>query len=227
MRDSLKHVISDALSGFEFFLGESPVVPAEWVTADSACRVALVLGSNGGGKSLVRRLLQQEYRRRKVEVIHISMMSRTSGGMARMMVYGSEEDSSTGQNSAHTITGAITTCRNRSEDHVLLLDEPDVGMSDEAAMGAGLALAEFCQNLPEHTKGVVITSHNRLLVNELLVCQPHYLGVGKNAPESALAWVNRKIVPVSPEDLQKDAIAKWREIEKIINQREKARNGRA
>lgn len=208
--------------------GGPPVLSWHRQNGKPDSRVVILVGPNGGGKSLVRRLLMQTYHNpkfgfveKKLHVIHLSMQGRTSGGIERGMVYGCEDDSSTGQNSCHMVAMAIKHCRAQEGPHVLLLDEPDVGLSDEAALGAGMDMVEFCAALPELTLGVVLTSHSRHMISPFEALEPIYLHVGHDddhpAPTTLAGWLNRKVLPRRPKEVDTAAIAKWRAVQQILN----------
>lgn len=200
--------------------GKTPAIPFVWDQGDLP--VFLVLGSNAGGKSFFRRLVSQaakEHARVK-ETIHLSMQGRADGGVLRAMIYGSEEWQATGEITGHSVTMAIKTCRSREHDHLLFWDEPDLGLSEEAAAGVAVCIEEFARDLPEHTKGVFITTHSRQLVSQLAPLKPHYIHLGTPAPKAPPtidAWLNRKIVPISPEKLKEKSLTRFRAIQAILN----------
>lgn len=94
----------------------------------------VVTGANASGKSLVRRLFQVFVKKRGFEVIHLSQEGRDAGGFARVFVYGSEGDEATGVISAKTLVKGFRTSRNRDNEHLMIYDEPEIGMSEEAEM---------------------------------------------------------------------------------------------
>jgi hypothetical protein len=156
----------------------------------------VVTGENATGKSLVRRALTKFARQDGLQVVDISPEGKTRGGVASMMIYGSECDRSTGTNSARTIQKALLTARSREDHHILILDEPDAGLSDEYAAGAGIEIAAFCADCPAATKLVVIVTHRRSLVAELARISPSQLCLGGCPPMRE--WLSR---PHSPKTL--------------------------
>jgi hypothetical protein len=226
-----KAIVKNVLEQWDYFGGDDPAIPALWVKGSSP--LFLVLGENAGGKSFFRRCISLEIRDRSgiKEVIHLSMEARTGAtfmGAAKAFVYGDENSRSTGENSVNTISGAITTCRDRTHPHVLYWDEPDIGMSEGAAAGAGIAIAEFVADLPEHTKGVFITTHSRAMVEQLVDLKPHYLHLGtdpKLAPQTLQEWLEREVVPVSPDELKEASRARFRAIQKILNKVRASKRG--
>lgn len=162
-------------------------------------RLLVVTGENATGKSLVRRALTKFARQDGLQVMDISPEGKARGGIAGAMIYGTEEDQSTGSNSARTIRKAILTARARQEPHLLVLDEPDAGLSDDYAAGAGAEIARFCSDCPEATRLVVVVSHRRSLVGELSKMRPAQLCLG-GCPQMG-EWLARPPFPKSLDQL--------------------------
>ena len=221
-------IVNDLLTNWCYFADDDPVIPALWVKGSSPLFV--VLGENAGGKSFFRRCVQGSVKEHTSikEVIHLSMQGRAGGmmGAFRGMIYGDEHHDSTGSNSAMTVRTAITTCQGRDHSHILYWDEPDLGMSEGAALGAAQAIAEFVGDLSKHTKGVFITTHSRPMVAELAKLNPHYIHLGTapdEAPQTLEDWVDREIVAVSPEQVRERNLKRYRAIQKILNEKRKDR----
>jgi hypothetical protein len=218
-------IVNDLLTNWRYFADDDPVIPSLWVKG--SCRLFLVLGENAGGKSFFRRCVHQctrEFTSIK-EVIHISMEGRAGGylGAVRGMIYGDEHHDSTGSNSARTVRTAIRTCEERNHSHLLYWDEPDVGMSEGATVGAAIEIAKFVTEIPDHTKGVFITTHSRAMVAALSQdLRPHYIHLGvppDEAPQSIEEWLTREIKPVSTDEITEASVKRFRAIQKIINER--------
>ncbi len=184
-----------------FHPNDKGVTPIEhhWVRGRN--NFAVCLGENASGKSFFRRIVTAICREAKVEAMPISMEGRHGeyGGL-RGFIYGDESWQSTGENSSHTILSGISTCRSRTTSNVIFWDEPDIGLSDGWAAGAGVALREFAENLPATTYGAFVVTHSRALVRELLPAEPHYLYFGSKPPATLKDWVE---APVKPLDLSK------------------------
>lgn len=203
-------------------------IPAVWVKGTSP--LILVLGENAGGKSFFRRLVQgmlaRDFKEEIQETLHISMQGRTSGEnrIVRLFVYGTEEDEATSTLSAATVTAGIKTAQERTHNVTLYWDEPDVGMSQSASAGVGLAIRQFIDDAPKHVPAVFLTSHSPALIAQLLRCQakPHYVYLGRLGEENpdAETWLKNqqdpsRIVPLMPEDLRNKGIHQWGLIQKI------------
>jgi len=193
--------------------------------SESDSRLVLVLGENAGGKSFFRRLVWAGTSSKHKgplpvdEVIHLSMQAR-AGGMGAMgaFVYGSESWQSTGENSAHTVAGGITTAKGRDHGVILYWDEPDIGMSESSAAGAALDLVDFLREAPEHVKAVFITTHSKAMVEKLLPLDPWYVHLGdSDGPRSIGEWLVRKPVPIRPAELKALSRRRFLDIQAILN----------
>jgi len=193
-----------------------------------ANKLVVVVGENASGKSFFRRMVRGVCQKAKTECIHLSMEGRVDSsafGGLRSMVYGSEHDQSTGENSVGTVLGGITTCKSREAPHVVVWDEPDLGLSDSWAAGMGETIRDFTKACGAHTRAIVLVSHRRALLAPLLALPMHYvhLGVGEDAPGSLEAWFETPIVPRDIRELHEESLKRWRAIQTILNDNEKRR----
>lgn len=191
--------------------------------------VLLVLGDNAAGKSLVRRLLTRACRQQvpQVEPIHLSMAGRTAGEerIGRVVVYGCEEDTSTGHNSVRTIEGALRTSRAKQVPHALLLDEPDLGLSDRWASAMGREVCAFMRDPPALLVGLMLTTHRAAIVRELLGLDPSSLLVGHQWPLSLEQWLGGDPRPVMPiGELRQEGMLRHRMVAQALRRRELARS---
>jgi len=201
-----------------YFEGDDPAIPYHFVRRRG--KLVVIVGENAAGKSFARRLIQLLCRDVNIECIHLSMQGRLGGmGAVSAFVYGSEDWQATGDNTANTILGAIRTAEARTSDHTIFWDEPDLGLSDNAAAGAGVTIREFVQNSGRHTRAVFVATHSRYLVRELIPINPHYLhlGTGEGAPATLEDWTNRPVEPMDLEQLRKAGNDRFRRIQKILN----------
>ena len=180
---------------------------AQW---DSA-QLLLVTGNNASGKSVFRRLCQS-FLRDEGEVIHLSQQGRAKGGIERVFIYGNEEDEATGIISANCLIKAFRTSRGREKPHILVFDEPEIGMGEEAQIGAATFIKEQFDDIPKHLMGIVIMTHSRHVVT-ILKDVPHcgFIHLG-NTYKTADEWLSRPLVPLSPQQLTKNGIDKWHEV---------------
>lgn len=208
--------------GTDYFVGSKrnpAAIPAHWVPGQS--RLAVVVGPNASGKSFFRRVVQSvcAHQEPKVECIHLSMEGRTLGFM-KSFVYGDEKYQATGLNSINVVLGGIRTSRDRHEPHVLVWDEPDLGLSEGAAASVGRAIADFMADPPQHLIGAVIVTHRRALVSELVDADPHYLHLGvEPAPATLRDWLTEPIVARPLDEIAEESRARFKAIQAILNKR--------
>lgn len=140
-------------------------------TADK--RLMLVTGDNGSGKSYV-----VEYLRSWARIVHdfatisVSIRERTGAGlndmagMRRTFMFGDESEQSTGATSVRVVTTAFATLKSRIDDGkacVLVLDEPEMGLSRSFAGAMGQYIAQSLQDIGSEKAFVVVVSHNQAL----------------------------------------------------------------
>jgi len=210
-------MIGRILDGIEYF--DPEVIPAVWRPGNG--KLVVVVGDNAGGKSVFRRIVAQVCRGNGVECMDPSMQGRADGHNAlRSMVYGSEVDQSTGENSAHTVIAGVHTCRGRDRDHVIFWDEPDLGLGDSWSAGMGQYIREFSETAPDFTRGIFLVTHSRPLLRELLPVEPTYVHLGRvDAPASLQEWLDQPVVPLDITKLKEISNERWRKISAIKRKR--------
>lgn len=222
---SLKGMLARILN-LAYFKDEAATVAIPHLLVPSKGKLLLVTGDNAGGKSFFRRLVHAVTREQGTECIHISMESRTGGmyGPARAMVYGDESWESTGSLSVSTVLNGISTCKSRTTPHVMFWDEPDLGLSDSWAAGVGQKIAEFAKAAGDNTRAVILVTHSKALVRELLPAFPWYLHLGAEpeaAPPTVKAWLDAPIVPRNPEELARYSHSRFKKIQAILDHKKK------
>ena len=182
---------------------------------DTSAHVLVVTGGNASGKSFLRRLLRTKLKIQKIEAIDLSQEGRSSGGFVSCMVYGDESRSSTGSLSAHTFIAGMNTSRNRKNKHVIIWDEPEIGMGEELQLGTVQWLFDELKKWPSELQGVVLLTHSRYFVQAAFKHQGSkwYNLEGHKTPES---WLNRKIEPVRPDVLCDASHVKFRKLVKLM-----------
>jgi energy-coupling factor transporter ATP-binding protein EcfA2 len=172
---------------------------------EGSSKLLIVTGDNASGKSMVRRAIGKYSRDQGFQVLHFSPEGKAQGGIVGAIIYGTEEHQSTGSNSARTILGAISTSLNKEDKHIIIFDEPDSGLSDEFAAGAGDKIAEFVRHSTEALSLVVVISHRRELVRRLLPQGPAHLSLGSKV--DLREWLDREAGAVPLEKLiEKDLL---------------------
>lgn len=161
-------------------------------------RVMVVMGENCTGKSFFVETLRTWASAQGVVSICVSIRERTGagsydGGMRRTMMFGDESEHSTGATSVGVVNRAFDNMKNRhDEGHkcLLVLDEPELGLSEGYSAAMGTWLARLARDLPESSAGVVFVTHSRALVRALteeLGQPPTTVGLG--TPRDLSSWL--------------------------------------
>ena len=179
--------------------------------------VLVVVGPNAVGKSLFRRLLSTFLKKRNnLEVMHLSQEGRTDSGFLVPMVYGRENQEATSVISARTLVTGLRTSRGRKKNHVLLYDEPEIGMAEEMQAGAARWLAKELRSWPDKLSGIIVMTHSRYFVQELIqLPKSKFICLGGRY-STADAWLNREIEPVDPEAVIKIGLRTLKRLAKIL-----------
>lgn len=221
-----RSLVEECLSLEYFHPNKDGVVPIQAHWKPGAGKLLVVLGENASGKSFFRRVVCAVCRDVGIEAIHLSMEGRNSTGFGglRVMVYGDEEEESTGVNSAYTVTKGIATCRGRENKHVIFWDEPDLGLSDNNAAGLGIVIRDFAADAPTNTIAAIVVTHSKALVQQLLPIGPHYLYLGEeNVPQTIEEWLKAPIVPSPIGELKAKSRRRWGLISEILQAIKKRR----
>jgi hypothetical protein len=165
--------------------------------------ISMLTGSNGSGKSLIRRQLnfRDELRNRTGnKVVHVSMSLRTQDHGVYNVFYRDTDWYPTSVNTINLIDAASKSVHGG----YLVLDEIEVGCSEETLMGIVAWLNEnLRQRVKDTTVGCMVITHSRYVVEHLKF--DHWFNLdGYETPEE---WINRKVVPVDLEKLRKDSHA--------------------
>lgn len=173
-------------------------------------KITVLTGSNGSGKSLIRKQLcfrlskkieNSDYKRLVAEV---SMQKRTEsvadwGALSTCM---------------HDVSWLPTSCstydlidsmfhtflKEDAAKRYLIIDEPEIGMSKEAQLGLVNYLVKMIPDILKYTYGLLIITHSEVLV-DALKDKAEFFNIDKDC--TAEEWLNRELVPLDLEELQK------------------------
>lgn len=159
-------------------------------------RLLVIAGANASGKSLFFQFMSGWAREEKILPVSISIRERTGAGlsdiagMRRTMMFGQEESQSTGACSVKVVRNGFHNVMNRRS--ILMLDEPDMGLSEDYAHAFGRLIVQEHQSClaqnPEYL-GLVVVTHSRGLVQGMLDegAAPSFLATGME--KSLLEWL--------------------------------------
>lgn len=128
-------------------------------------RIAIIYGDNASGKSYISRLIEDEYRNQGVGVRNASMKNRTSGGIEGSLIFGREGRQSTGATSLKVINKALASAES-SNHSLIILDEPNLGLSKRYSNALGIYLAEEINQMEQID--LVLISHDDSFIKTLL-----------------------------------------------------------
>lgn len=185
------------------------LIPVNVQPASNPTKLLVITGENATGKSFLRRIISALCQRENTECMAVSPEFRQYGGPMTAFVFGDEGREASGEIATNVCLGSIRTSKGRTGSHVVVLDEPDMGLSDNAAAGVGLEIAEFIQNPPEHLGFFTVISHRRALLERLMFASHIRVGGDTITLEEAL---HQPIVPIRPDELKEKSIALFRQI---------------
>lgn len=172
-------------------------------------KVTILTGDNGSGKSLIRKVLASDLKRKnngeKVIVADSSMDKRT--GLHSEMGGGGVflRDTSwiaTSSNTIHGIKGLFS-C---SDDRYIVLDEPEIGMSASMQMSWGKYINDYLTENKNKYKGVLIISHSKTLINQLTIADK-FINIQKKTKEE---WMNEEPEMIDIEEFEKKSDALYK-----------------
>ena len=192
----------------------------------------LVTGDNASGKSFVCKYLHllatpdradPPAERRGLEFMHVGMNLRAgASGVQRSLMFGNEARNSTGTISVRTIETGFRTSQGRAHPHVLCLDEPDIGLSEECQDACGRLIAGFAAAPPPQRVALVVVTHSRPIARVLMALDPIRLRVGADT-RTTRDWLERPAT-VSLETLRglsETAHQRYQAIEALMDARRK------
>lgn len=174
----------------------------------------VITGENATGKSFIRRILSAACNKTEIEAIPVSMELRTAGGIVSAFVFGSESYEATGDLSGKSVLGAISTSKAREKHHAIIWDEPDIGLSDNYAAGVGLEIKEFIEKAPKKLFFAAVATHRKVLIQQLLSCQPHHLRLGTDN-YSLEDVISSPVTPKRLSQLREDSHGLYQRIQKL------------
>ena len=211
---------NDLTSRMNPFFKKELGVPLKFNTATP---VLVVTGKNAAGKSFLRRWLCHILKEDKIEAIHLSQQGRASEGFVRAFVYGDESDHSTGAISAHTFIAGMTTSRGRTTDHVIIWDEPEIGMGEELQIGTVDWLFTQLVDWPIHLNGIILLTHSRHFVERAMMF-PGAKFLSLDGYKTKQEWLERRLIPMNPVKMHDESFQKWRRLNAMIESNRKGKN---
>lgn len=194
-------------------------------------RLVFMAGPNATGKSFLSKIIKVfAHKHYKASLVCVSMEERTGSGyngmspLRRAVMFGDEAEQSTGATSVKTLFSAFNTVRERVKEGrhpFLLLDEPEVGLSEGYEYALGQLIARKTLDLADGVCGTLVVSHSKSLAAGLidgLQGNPSFIHTGEPGRDLAewLAFSERFTVD-QLEELAQRGLEHWREVSAIID----------
>lgn len=223
------HLLAEALGNTcldeEYFGADGPC-PVSVEPGNPETGLLVVSGDNGSGKSLFLRALKAHLRRADADIVIIDAdaRARTFSGFERSHIDANDEDGDSIAAIFSTGTmNAIADARAATAPSLLMLDDPDIGLSDAWAAAIGREIAELVRNMPDALMGIVVASHRRPLIGSLTSLEPSFVRIGTDR-RPTLEWLaggpaaGNETIAGMKSDIRK----RWLRIEKIMTARRRA-----
>lgn len=189
--------------------------------------ITIIYGENASGKSFLSKIIQSVCRyneEKRIPVRAVSVSNRTSSGIEKAMIFGDESEQSTGETSFRVAKLGLNSFKNDEGQSILIMDEPDIGMSRKYSKAFGKYIIEEINDTNPKEKSVIIVSHNIDFIKSILLNygKPvNYIGV--NTKMSLNEWIDDETEydVLDLELLKSIGIEKWRGISRAINDAKK------
>ena len=164
--------------------------------------VTILTGDNGTGKSLIRKVLCSSLRNQEnddtIKIADISMEKRTGlhAGLGGGGVFLRDvEWVATSNNSLSFLYSLL----NSAKDRYLVLDEPELGMSQDLQKSIGIYLSKRIPETMKENRGMLIITHSREFVRSLSV-EHVFVNLQKKREEE---WLNESAKEIELDDFRK------------------------
>lgn len=190
---------------------------------DTKSKIMFVVGTNASGKSIIGKIIEMIAREDNLIKRSCSMRNRTSGEFGQRMIFGKEDDNSTGVNSINaTIMGLKSTISEKNS--VLILDEPDLGLAEEYSSALGQFIAKIVNENNENIGLILVITHSKNLIKSALeeITVPFSKVYVGDSNISFDDWYESPFKPASIEDLlnlKEKSRETWKKIELIIKEK--------
>jgi hypothetical protein len=204
LNDQIRNSLQNMLIFADDESEDNPPLQRNVQMADGNIPVMLIGGLNASGKSIMASVIETAAKKCGFGKRVVSMTNRTTSGIGRALVFGDESDSSTGVNSVSAVLLGLRSCKGDEKPSVLVLDEPDIGLSEEYAGALGEYIAQQMIEPDHQLKMIVIISHSRPLYRRLLGVlpyQPHTVFLGDKS-KTFMDWLNGPVPHFGPEEIE-------------------------
>ena len=186
----------------------------------------ILTGTNGGGKSLIRSQFGLKYQndidnnpnKRKCKSISMQLRTSTNSSWGALSAAMLDNDATpTSLNTFQLIEGVFKaaglfkenvpgTVRPYSDTGFIIIDEPEIGLSEEMILALCGYLLEIIPKLQDEKIGLMIITHSRLVVETMSYIPPITYTAAEWEKEmkfinldglSRIAYLERKVIPAN------------------------------
>ena len=165
-------------------------------------KLTILTGSNGAGKSVIRKILptriQEKLGKQSPEglVSSLSFMSRCSlNTVSGINFLRDSEWTSTGDNTVHLLKSIM-----KHDKRFIVLDEVELGMGEELQLAIANYINSVKDEVLKKSYGLLVITHSRIIAKTLK--EDAFFNI--DGIKTKKAWLNRKIVPTDLDQFQKD-----------------------
>jgi hypothetical protein len=197
------------------------------------CKILVITGANSSGKSFLRRLWrlvglpEGKEKEGKYFIASLSQEARSTSDISRAFVYGDESWEATGLVTYNGIAGVLNNIKNNKDwttPCILVLDEPEIGMSREMKYSVAQKILREVKPWPKNLAGIVVLTHSHTIVSNLMTHKDaRFYNLG-NTYSTHTDWLNREIKEVNLETITKESREKFRRITKMLEKVKKVRS---
>lgn len=165
-------------------------------------KLTILTGSNGSGKSVIRKLLptriQEKLGKDSPErlVSSLSFMSRCAlNSMCGINFLRDSEWTSTGDNTVHLLKSILN-----HDERFIVLDEVELGMGEELQLSIANYINSIKDEVLKKSYGLLVITHSRIVAKTLK--EDAFFNI--DGIETKEEWLNREIVPTDLDQFEKD-----------------------
>ena len=165
-------------------------------------KLTILTGSNGSGKSVIRKLLPTRIQAKLGKdsperlVSSLSFMSRAGlNSMCGINFLRDSEWTSTGDNTVHLLKSIIN-----HDERFIVLDEVELGMGEELQLAAANYINSVKDEVLKKSYGLLVITHSRIVAKTLKEDAFFNIDGIKTKEE----WLNREIVPTDLDQFEED-----------------------
>lgn len=165
-------------------------------------KLTILTGSNGSGKSVIRKLLptriQEKLGKESPEHLVSSLSFMSRAGLNSTIGTNFLRDSewtSTGDNTVHLLKSIIN-----HEERFIVLDEVELGMGEELQLATANYINSVKDEVLKKSYGLLVITHSRIVAKTLK--EDAFFNI--DGIQTKEEWLNREIVPTDLDQFEED-----------------------